>query len=249
MSSYGKTKRKVIVTTQAHRGHILFSLCFPSKFLKCLYQGRFPHPYKESFVLLPNRCRISQSTPLGGLASLFLPNRCGISQSTPFEAQRLCQHIALYPPPLGLSLLASTLSDIWLGYHLKQPKPIASRNYPLWTFPFELPLKVFKTHMLGRGFHTFIKNVSCSSPTDLGSHGYCPLCDFPSPPLKVFKTRMPQRFPDPYEFFVLLSHRCEISKSLYSKQRNIILLQRIIVLIRTVDQNFCSTHTFFDKIK
>ena len=42
--------------------------------------------------------------------------------------------------------------------------------YPLWAFPFGLPLKVYKTHLLGRGFHTLIKNVSFSSPTDVGSH-------------------------------------------------------------------------------
>ena len=35
--------------------------------------------------------------------------------------------------------------------------------------PFELHLKVVKMCMLGRGFHTFIKNVSFSSPADVGS--------------------------------------------------------------------------------
>ena len=35
-------------------------------------------------------------------------------------------------------------------------------------FPFELPLKVFKTCLLGRGFYTLIKNASFSSPTNIG---------------------------------------------------------------------------------
>ena len=37
-------------------------------------------------------------------------------------------------------------------------------------FPFQAPLKVFKTRLLGRGFHTLIKNDSFPSPTDMGSH-------------------------------------------------------------------------------
>ena len=41
---------------------------------------------------------------------------------------------------------------------LLQTKPTTSRYYSLWTFTSELPLK--KTHLLGRGFHTLIKNVS-----------------------------------------------------------------------------------------
>ena len=40
----------------------------------------------------------------------------------------------------------------------------------LSAFPFGLPLKVFKTCLLGRGFHTLIKNASFPSPTDVGSH-------------------------------------------------------------------------------
>ena len=60
---------------------------------------------------------------------------------------------------------------------MQLPKPTASRYYPLWAFPFGLSLKVFKTRLLGRGFHTLIKGVSFSSPTDVGSHNPLP----PSP--------------------------------------------------------------------
>ena len=48
--------------------------------------------------------------------------------------------------------------------------PTASRYCPLWTFPLKLPV---------RGFHTLIKNVSFSSPTDVRSH--IPLPRFSTP--------------------------------------------------------------------
>ena len=51
---------------------------------------------------------------------------------------------------------------------------VPSRYCPFLTFPFEFFLKVFKTCLLGRGFHTLIKNVSFSSPTDVGSHNPLP---------------------------------------------------------------------------
>ena len=35
---------------------------------------------------------------------------------------------------------------------------------------FRLPLNVFKTRLLGRGFHTLTKNASFSSPSDARSH-------------------------------------------------------------------------------
>ena len=37
-------------------------------------------------------------------------------------------------------------------------------------FLFELSLKIFKMRLLGRGFHTLIKNVLFHSPADVGSH-------------------------------------------------------------------------------
>ena len=39
---------------------------------------------------------------------------------------------------------------------------------------FKLFLEVFKTCLLGRGFHTLIKNASFSSPIDVGSHNPLP---------------------------------------------------------------------------
>ena len=44
-------------------------------------------------------------------------------------------------------------------------KSTISRNCPLWAFPHG-----FKTRLLGRGFHTLIRNVSFPSPTEVGSH-------------------------------------------------------------------------------
>ena len=56
----------------------------------------------------------------------------------------------------------SSTTDV--GSH-NPPRPSASRYCPLWALSFELPLKVLKTHLLGRGFHTLIKGVPFSSPT------------------------------------------------------------------------------------
>ena len=40
---------------------------------------------------------------------------------------------------------------------------------------FGVSLKVYKTGLVGRGFHALIKNVSFSSPTNVGSHTPLPL--------------------------------------------------------------------------
>ena len=41
--------------------------------------------------------------------------------------------------------------------------------------PFLAFSRGFKTHMLGRGFHTLVRYVSFPSPTDVGSHNPLPL--------------------------------------------------------------------------
>ena len=119
---------------------VLFGLYlsgFPSRFLKHVWEW-FPHPYKECFILLSNRCGISQFTPLGPASSLA---HCSVSGS-----DTICN----------------------------------SRNLPLtdivfFGFPFRTSPQGFKTRLLGRGFHTLIKNVLFFSPTDVGSHSYLTL--------------------------------------------------------------------------
>ena len=54
---------------------------------------------------------------------------------------------------------------------LHRPKPTACKYCPPRTFHLELSLIIFKTCLLGRDFHTLIKNVSFS-PTDVGSHNF-----------------------------------------------------------------------------
>ena len=71
-----------------------------------------------------------------------------------------------------------------------RPEPTASRYCPLLAFPFELPLKVFKTRLLGRGFHTLIKNVLFPSSTDVGSHN--------PPPFEAQRPRW-HLFPSPID--------------------------------------------------
>ena len=74
----------------------------------------------------------------------------------PLGAQSLYWQIAWWPPPLGLNVFALCMSVFFYHY--------------LWVFPFGLLLKIFKMYLLGRGFHTLIKNVSFPSPIDVGSH-------------------------------------------------------------------------------
>ena len=117
--------------------------------------------------------------PLQGPASWLtldlFSNRCGTLQSTSFLGPvSLLAHRLLSTPFRGstFSLTHRPVSGsdtIW-----NSPKPTASRYCPLWVFPFELPLKVFKMHLLGRGFHTRVKNISFSSPNDVGSHNSSP---------------------------------------------------------------------------
>ena len=67
----------------------LFLSGFPSRFLKRFARERFPHPYEECFVLLPNRYGISQSTPIrspaSSLALVPFSNQCGTPQSSPLQ--------------------------------------------------------------------------------------------------------------------------------------------------------------------
>ena len=54
-------------------------------------------------------------------------------------------------------------------------KSTASRYCPLWPIAYHRQPHSFKTRLLGRGFHTLIRNVSFPSPTDVGSHNPSPL--------------------------------------------------------------------------
>ena len=114
------------------------------------------HPHTVPSALAGNHALLQsmwgpQSTPFRGLASLL--------------AHRL----------MSTPLRGSTCS---LAHHLVSgshticngPSPPLADIVSLWAFSFGLPLKVFKTHLIGRSFHTLIKNASFSSSTDVGSH-------------------------------------------------------------------------------
>ena len=111
---------------------------------------RFPHPYEECFVLLPNRCGTSQSTPLRGPTSLMA--HC--LASTPFWSS--ASSLAHCPVSVSNTICngaSSPLADIvFFGLSLSGS-----------------PLKIFKTRLSRRGFYSLIKNV-LFSPTDMGSH-------------------------------------------------------------------------------
>ena len=67
--------------------------CLLSVFPFAYVKERFLHSYKQCFVLRPNRCRISQSTPFRGLASsqTLVPfsNRCGTPNPSHMETSVL----------------------------------------------------------------------------------------------------------------------------------------------------------------
>ena len=94
--------------------------------------------------------------------------------STPFEAQ----------PP------RSTSPGVGSNTICNSSKATTSLYCSFWTFSSVLPLKIFKTHLLGRGFHTLIKNDSFSSVTDVGSH---------NPPLFRAQRLHRQSFPSPID--------------------------------------------------
>ena len=68
-------------------------LGFPLRFLNAFVRERFPHPYKECFVLLPNRRGISQSTSFGAQRSCWHSFPSRDPQSTPFRAQLPCARV------------------------------------------------------------------------------------------------------------------------------------------------------------
>ena len=92
------------------------------------------------------------------------------------------------PSPLEPSVLASTsphVHPLWgstsLLAHLpmsnsdticNNPNPPVVDSILFGLFLPEFP-QSFKTHMLGRGFHTLIKNTSFSSPPNVRSHKVC----------------------------------------------------------------------------
>ena len=160
---------------------------------------RFPHPYKECFVPFSNQCRISQSTPLRGLwafpfglpLKVFKTRLLGRGFRTLIKTVSFPSPIDVgshNPPPFrafGFPFRTSPQSFQNASVRERLPHPYKecfvplsnqctiSQSTPLlglWAFPFELPLKVFKTHLLGRDFHTLIKNVLLPSPTNVGSH-------------------------------------------------------------------------------
>ena len=95
-----------------------------------LWTFPFRHPLKDLKTCLLRR---GFHTLIKNV-SFFSPTDVGSHNPLLFGVQRPCRHCF--------------------------PSPTANRYCPLWIFPFGLPLNIFKTHLLGRDFHTFTKNVS-----------------------------------------------------------------------------------------
>ena len=75
------------------------------------------------------------------------------------------------PPPLGGQRPHPVTDSDTICNGLSPPLvDIVLFGFSLPPFPFGLALKVFKTHLLGRGFHTLVRKASFPSPTDVGFH-------------------------------------------------------------------------------
>ena len=128
---------------------VLFSSCGTSHLP---LKGRFSYPYKGSFVLFPNQWGTSQSTPLRGPASLLAHRLV----PTPFGEQ---------PPRWHIVRCLTLIPFVTAQIHLYQI--LSYLSFPSWVSP-----QGFKTRLLGEGFHTLIKGVLFSSPTNVGHHTF-----------------------------------------------------------------------------
>ena len=112
------------------------------------------------------------------------------------------------PPPLGPGT-PPRVHPLWSSAFLLTHRPVFSFNTicnnpspPLANIVlFRLSLLGLKTLLLGRGFHTFIKNVSFSSPTDVGSHIGC---------FQKITFELKSGLPDPFLQFSRFSFRCRL---------------------------------------
>ncbi|MED6189763.1 hypothetical protein PIB30_099148 [Stylosanthes scabra] len=162
---------------------------------------RHPHPYKACFVLQPNRCGTSQSTPLREryphpykACFVLLPNRCGTSQSTPLREQsvpagtsiRNRLYYQMYSPA------TSTILSALVGRDDGQRPPTLTQPHGFVSDDRDDGLSPHthssKRVMLGRGIHTLIRHASFSSPTDVGPHNPPPKGSRASPLAHRFGT-------------------------------------------------------------
>ena len=130
----------------AHRQYILSIL---TSYLS-LSDLRFLHPYKECFVPFFNRCEISQSTLFWDPGSRW--------------------HTTWCPSPFWGSTSSLAPCSVFDSYTICTRLSLLLANIVFFqAFPFKLPLKVFRTCLLGvfkmcRGFHTLISIHSPQSP-------------------------------------------------------------------------------------
>ena len=122
----------------------------PQGFKTRLLGERLPHPYKECFVPLSNRCGISQSTPPSG-PSILASTHSPLLSMWIHPFQGLASSLAHHSVPS---------SDAFCNIPIP---PLA--NIVLFELPFRASHQSFKTRLLRRDFHTLIKNVLFSSTT------------------------------------------------------------------------------------
>jgi len=77
--------------------------------------------------------------------------------------------VEYHNPPLGSSVFLATLPNIWLWYHLYQSEATISRYCLFWFITYRRQPRDLKRRLLRRGFHSFTRNVSFFSSTNLRS--------------------------------------------------------------------------------
>ena len=77
--------------------------------------------------------------------------------------------LTIHPPWSPTSSLAHR-SVSGFNTICNRPNPLLA-DIVLFSLSFWASPQSFKTHLIGSGFHTLIRNASFSSPTNVGSHG------------------------------------------------------------------------------
>ena len=116
----------------------------------------------------------SRPSVLVGTRSL-LQSMCNLPIYSPSGPSVLVGTPPRVHPFWGLASLLAHRPVFAFDTICNSPSPLLA-DIVLFGLFFKLPLKVFKMCLLGRGFHTLIRNVSVSSLTDVESHDDNTLC-------------------------------------------------------------------------
>ena len=117
------------------------------------------------------------------------------------QRYRVVQQNRPVTPLFQILTISSICTTILIKSQVRPSKSTANKYCSLWLVTYRHQPHGSKTYLLGRCFHTLIRNVSFPSPTDVGSHnppplgglasslthrpvsGFNTICNSPNPPL------------------------------------------------------------------